>query len=946
MLVRVNDDSRDTYLGSVMFEADRVLKSYGLGQDTVSGRFLHSDLPGFKNLVDAALDSPAINGDVWSRFWFHARSVKTHRSDDALIIDEARVGVRTETERLEGGQLVEDGTAHDPNAEAFAQFATDNYSDFSVREPIFAQLEQTLRLLVVADWLRSAHVVPELDWMGRQQEAAFPMPATTPALSVDVTRTATRSDVEETVQVHLFGGVDFVDLHNVSSDDPSVGDTLRDAIATTAGSDSSADFLIDTADGQFQIAAVPVWAPRKKRVEVTELTHLPIPHDADLVVLARAAESSDFPAPNAGDRVIALPRLRSFNPDGADGVDVTVELGSVRAHERVMALYDADGAALGLFGKYAPATDADGWLEAERLDASDSRWRLLTKENDLIHAVDPDGREIVFDLASGLVVTEARKAGFIDYIRESDTGRLVSIAFRPTGGDDTPLATIAYADGNRQLAIMRKSDGELNQLAAKSNYPSMTVTAENAGGETFQVTLDGATGAANVDPNARGLDYVHRHGHEITRLLSEEPDFSIVPDGDATIVVRDGRIDYFAASIILEPTNFATALRERFPDEARLAGIERTDDGRVAVLIRSAAGDYRMDVVSPQLATTSVAGDDAVHAFREFEKRSNRMASKTDELTFVSFFLDGDRVTVQRGADEKTFPLTEVTAATADDAGADNAFLAYLAEAKTDIVIYRPAEERNLTPAAREALRLDSMPICAALSRYLGTMGIHVFADDERRIAFTNWKALKLRILKSVTDLVGMSTSGFGAADAQDIDDALAQVEEEVHVRRVVDARELYAYRNVLVVSAHNDADLAAFLRDLGEQGLLNGRILFLNTCYTGSNANSDLFHELISIYNATAVLHHGDAIKPVALRYVIPALWDQIRSMPPNGVHPADLFRRAADAVLQGTVSDGLKVGTDLPDALQQEIKKLMKSFLMLSREDISGAHGNQQAA
>jgi hypothetical protein len=210
MTVRINRDAYDTDFGWIMFEADRLMKCYSLGIDNVIGAAVASTVPGYMNMMQISL-SMAANArkqEVWSRFWLYPRNNTVEATDDAMRIGAAAIGVRTETMRWQGRQLVPAGNLRDEAAEKFAAFFTEHYTKFADEEPVFRQLEQLMRLLLVSEWIRENTIPVNLDWIERFREETFRLPRVTPALNVSQEQSQRSSNVIRKQIVNLFGGTD------------------------------------------------------------------------------------------------------------------------------------------------------------------------------------------------------------------------------------------------------------------------------------------------------------------------------------------------------------------------------------------------------------------------------------------------------------------------------------------------------------------------------------------------------------------------------------------------------------------------------------------------------------------------------------------------------------------------------------------------------------------
>ncbi|MCI0489785.1 MAG: hypothetical protein L0229_24610 [Blastocatellia bacterium] len=149
-------NTENTRLGWVMFEADRVMKGYSIGNDNITKQPMQSSVPGYQSVTAMGLRDGINNPNLWSRFWLVPEPVTARVSDGerSIIFDPIKICVKTETMRLIGGKLVPAGDIkdrnqaldlpcqewrkivaasgiRDPHAEAFAEHFTDQYEDFA-----------------------------------------------------------------------------------------------------------------------------------------------------------------------------------------------------------------------------------------------------------------------------------------------------------------------------------------------------------------------------------------------------------------------------------------------------------------------------------------------------------------------------------------------------------------------------------------------------------------------------------------------------------------------------------------------------------------------------------------------------------------------------------------------------------------------------------------------
>ncbi|MBX9582827.1 MAG: hypothetical protein K2X87_21175, partial [Gemmataceae bacterium] len=220
MHVRHGPGTENTYVGWVLFEADRVMKTYSLGQDNLTGRPFRSKIAGYdKHLSLRFADAPAAKDKRrWERFWIVPAAV-THKpaKDGRTALLSVPLKLRTEAMVMKGGKLdtAPDGKSS-RGAEYFTKWFTDNYDRIAAesrsRPPagtgmagevaVFAELKRVAAVAAAAERLRDTGV-PMPGWMRDYPVRPFPFPATTPATTVTSSKTA--GNVEYTYSI--YGGV-------------------------------------------------------------------------------------------------------------------------------------------------------------------------------------------------------------------------------------------------------------------------------------------------------------------------------------------------------------------------------------------------------------------------------------------------------------------------------------------------------------------------------------------------------------------------------------------------------------------------------------------------------------------------------------------------------------------------------------------------------------------
>src|SRR3990172_3373901 len=127
MIVRHGTIDATSYVAWVLFEADRLMKVYSLGQDNESGAPFRSAIDGYRSLLDVG-DTGA-SASTWERFWIRPAAVERRESSAADVpLGDGELMVDTERMVLRNGRL-ETAAGQQPSrpAQAFASWFTAEY---------------------------------------------------------------------------------------------------------------------------------------------------------------------------------------------------------------------------------------------------------------------------------------------------------------------------------------------------------------------------------------------------------------------------------------------------------------------------------------------------------------------------------------------------------------------------------------------------------------------------------------------------------------------------------------------------------------------------------------------------------------------------------------------------------------------------------------------------
>lgn len=219
MIVRHSKATENTYVGWVLFQADRLMKGYTLGVDNDTTKEVKSAVPGY----DKVLNTIYFGGKSpeklrkkghWERFWIvpaEARRFSTSKTE--LTLFDVPLKLKTQSMKWKKGELVDDLKGKSsPGATAFTDWFTGKYDQIAEEQyltpppesgitkpvPVFTELRRIALITAIAEKLRNQGV-PLPFWMRGYEIQPVPFEKFTPGLEV------TRSNQRITARV--YGGV-------------------------------------------------------------------------------------------------------------------------------------------------------------------------------------------------------------------------------------------------------------------------------------------------------------------------------------------------------------------------------------------------------------------------------------------------------------------------------------------------------------------------------------------------------------------------------------------------------------------------------------------------------------------------------------------------------------------------------------------------------------------
>lgn len=221
MHIKHDPGTAATYVGWILFECDRVMKTLQLGKDNITGHVTTSQVPGYTETLDAVffgdrLHEGSADGVLarlfgkdnalksnWERFWIVPAGVSRYDAASGLSLFKVPLKVNTQKMRWKNGQLVDDDKGESSaGARAFSKWFTEHYAEIAdetlLKPPpasgmeapvaIFHELQRIALITAIAERLRDQGESMPL-WMHDYPVASFPIPKTTPSLTIEKTKT-------------------------------------------------------------------------------------------------------------------------------------------------------------------------------------------------------------------------------------------------------------------------------------------------------------------------------------------------------------------------------------------------------------------------------------------------------------------------------------------------------------------------------------------------------------------------------------------------------------------------------------------------------------------------------------------------------------------------------------------------------------------------------------
>ena len=338
-----------TYVGWVLFECDRVMKTYQLGTDNVTRQPIESSIPGHAETVNTVFfgnnaQAGVSTASVWERFWIVPAAVRRYdAAAHGLSLLDVPLKVNTQKMMWEKGKLVDDENGKSsPGAEAFKAWFSKNYDliaeevrlqppqQSGLKEPvaIFKELRRIATVTAVAERLRDQGQALPL-WMRDYPVAAFPVATTTPSLNLSCTNGLSVAKIYGGVNlapadedVHAYGQTEGVKKVPESKADIAFVEAAKPKVSALTARIS-------------EVARLPLAAERPIKIAMAggeKVAAIALPGATSQALAPNQQSVSDMSVPVGLGRSIRLTRQYSsfFDPEGECGKGWTLNLPTLK----------------------------------------------------------------------------------------------------------------------------------------------------------------------------------------------------------------------------------------------------------------------------------------------------------------------------------------------------------------------------------------------------------------------------------------------------------------------------------------------------------------------------------------------------------------------------------------------------------------------------------------
>jgi len=189
---------RDTAFGLTLFEADFMLKAYGLNKDPFTGREISSKVARYRSELDYALEELLKSvragsyrdqsGPVWHRLWFEPFMRVMHSTEGlTMVLDNPVMVVRTEHVEFDAHRRPIRNLKNlesPPAARRFASLMTRLFTAFAEEQVHLRRLLELAKLVKFARWIYDIRIPVDYSSLDSYPVAYQQTPRTVPTATV------------------------------------------------------------------------------------------------------------------------------------------------------------------------------------------------------------------------------------------------------------------------------------------------------------------------------------------------------------------------------------------------------------------------------------------------------------------------------------------------------------------------------------------------------------------------------------------------------------------------------------------------------------------------------------------------------------------------------------------------------------------------------------------
>ncbi len=343
MIIRHSKATEDTYVGWILYQADRLMKSYTLGKDNKTELDVVSNVPGYSDVLETMYfgggdQRKSQKAGNWERFWIVPAETNRYEGlRHELTLFDVPLKVKTQKMRWEKNKLVDDLTGRSsPGALAFTTWFTGNYDAVGAEQylvppkesgitepvPVFTELRRIALMTAIAEKLRDQGV-PMPFWMHDYDVHKVPFEHFTPGM--EVLRGRTSGNSIQTARI--FGGVELSPESKAVKTYSSPADVGKVPAAIRAEVEQSIKLAERLEQAIADTAPLPLTINRVSDGN-REYKVVSIPGTETQALGPCLLDEIDLSIPVAGGSNIQLPRSFNsfFNPKGIFGQGWTMDL--------------------------------------------------------------------------------------------------------------------------------------------------------------------------------------------------------------------------------------------------------------------------------------------------------------------------------------------------------------------------------------------------------------------------------------------------------------------------------------------------------------------------------------------------------------------------------------------------------------------------------------------